>query len=56
MERTLAKDSVIVLGGAILVGLAVHSNFWLPVINTGTNGILSLVNLLAGGSGAVKVA
>jgi hypothetical protein len=56
MERTFAKDSVLVLTGAILLGLATHGQFWQPVIATLTNGSLTLVNLLAGGSGTVKVA
>lgn len=54
-ERSLAKDSVLVLTGAIMLGLAAKGTFWQPVIGTLTNGVLTLVNLLAGGTGTVKV-
>ncbi len=55
-ERQLVKDVTIVLFGAILLGLASKGQFWTGVLTLGTNGFLTLTNLLAGNSGTVKVA
>lgn len=55
-ERSLVKDITIVLFGAILLGLATKGQFWTGIYNTTVNGFLTVTNLLAGGSGSVKVA